>query len=372
MYFLSLSYLHCYELMDSPRNAWRSQHSRRPLWSARRQIQAPRGTVLAVLAVTPTAIGCVWVSNIRKSCQNVLDILYLDNYEVSLRERRSSNIHKYPLSSKFTSISEPLYGYLGIPCIAPEEGWNRISRWGVDVDVLVHGLPIRFLIWPAQREDLSNSYPGISWEPIDPMNLAMEEITETDDQPWDLFPGYFQARLWHALGTDHLWSSRFCYSQSTELKTICNSSSSSRSSTEAMLHALRNGQANFWDHRMADRSCTPPASFASPPPGSPPCQPSTLAWGFDIPWPYRSNESIFVSACHLLRLKWGTPIFHPKFNIDRFSIFSETLWFSFNSERRLMGKSYLLDPSGRPQPWNSPDFLCLSAWSDFVWFCMLI
>ena len=29
---------------------------------------------LAVLAVTPTAIACVWVSNIRKSCQNVLDI----------------------------------------------------------------------------------------------------------------------------------------------------------------------------------------------------------------------------------------------------------------------------------------------------------
>ena len=186
-------------------------------------------------------------------------------------------------------------------CTRGLEGWNRISRWGVDVDVLVHGLPVRFLIWPAQREDLSNSYPGISWEPIDPMNLAMEEITETDDQPWDLFPGKTLTCSWDG-------SSRFFYSQSTELKTICNSSSSSRSSTEAMLHALSMAQ-NFWDHRMVDRSCTPPASFASPPPGSPPCQPSTLAWGFYIPWPYRSNESIFVSACHLLRLKWGVPPF---------------------------------------------------------------
>ena len=295
MYFLSLSYLHCYELIDSPRNAWRSQHSQRPLWYARRQIQAPRGTGF-VLAVTPTAIGCVWVSNIRKSCQNVLDIFRF-RYEVSLRERRSSNIHYHPNLHPFPSHFTDTWGFHALH--QRRVGTHRIEkRWGVDVDVLVHGLPVWFLIWPAP---LSNSYPGISWEPIDPMNLAMEEITETDDQPWDLFPGKTLTCSWDG-------SSRFCYSQSTELKTICNSSSSSRSSTEAMLHALRMAQ-NFWDHRMLERSCTRPASFASPPPGSPPCQPSTLAWG--IPWPYRSNESIWISLPPV-ETEMGLPPNHPK------------------------------------------------------------
>ena len=84
------------------------------------------------------------------------------------------------LSSKFASISEASYGYLGIPC----KGWKRarISRWGVDVDVLVHGL-----------KDFSNSGtvgypvdPDMEDWPIDPMNgwqFWKEPPGETDDQP---------------------------------------------------------------------------------------------------------------------------------------------------------------------------------------------
>ena len=297
MYFLSLSYLHCYELMDSPRNAWRSQHSRRPLWYARRQIQAPRGTGF-VLAVTPTAIGCVWVSNIRKSCQNVLV-----RYEVSLRERIST--------TSIIQIYIHFRATLPIPgdsmhCTRGLEGTHRISRWGVDVDVLVHGLPVRFLIWPAQREDLSNSYPA-----------------------WDILGTDWPHEFGNGRNHGNWWSTmRFISRQDFDMllgRII--------SFLLQPIHWAQNNLQQFfiitklnWSHAPRLENGT---EFLRPSDGGPQLYPtcqfcftasritslSAINSGlrYDIPWPYRSNESACESACHLLRLKWGYPQIIPNY-----------------------------------------------------------
>lgn len=234
---------------------------------------------------------------------NRVRMYVLVRYEVSLRERIST--------TSIIQIYIHFRATLPIPgdsmhCTRGLEGTHRISRWGVDVDVLVHGLPVRFLIWPAQREDLSNSYPA-----------------------WDILGTDWPHEFGNGRNHGNWWSTmRFISRQDFDMllgRII--------SFLLQPIHWAQNNLQQFfiitklnWSHAPRLENGT---EFLRPSDGGPQLYPtcqfcftasritslSAINSGlrYDIPWPYRSNESACESACHLLRLKWGYPQIIPNY-----------------------------------------------------------